>query len=87
MQNGKPTVVRPAVAGTLPTANGSTVHAAPPLRDLPWCEVIRVAADATVDPKTVLRYLDGGPCRDTTKKRIGEALAKCGFADYVRRAG
>jgi len=88
VQNGKATV-RPTVAGVRPSTNGTAVHPAPaPAQpDLPWCEVIRIAADATVDPKTVLRYLDGGPCRDTTKKRIGEALAKCGFGDYVRRAG
>jgi hypothetical protein len=88
VQNGKGGEVRPAVAVVRPQTNGAPVHApAPAQRDLPWCEVIRVAADATVDPKTVLRYLDGGPCRDTTKRRIGESLAKCGFPDYVRRTG
>jgi hypothetical protein len=51
-----------------------------------WSDVVKVAARASVDPVTVLRYLDGKPSRSTTRKRIELGLVKCGLAAYVRAA-
>lgn len=50
-------------------------------------DLVRVAARAGVDPKTVRRYLETGKSRSTTRQRIEKGLALCGLADCIRRAG
>ena len=51
-----------------------------------WSDVVRVAARASVDPKTVLRYLSGSPTRSTTLLRIERGLKSCGLEVHVRKA-
>ena len=77
---GAPSVV---VVARAPT-NGTAVHA-PERRPVPWHEIVRVAARASVDPTTVQRYLSGRPCRATTSHRIAQGLIKCGLELYVRK--
>lgn len=49
-----------------------------------WHDVVRVAARASVDPKTVARYLEGGNTHATTRRRIERGLELCGLAAFVR---
>jgi DNA-binding LacI/PurR family transcriptional regulator len=39
-------------------------------------EILAIAVEAEVDPKTVKRYLDGKPVRGRNLERIEKALAK-----------
>ena len=57
---------------------------APTLRAPSGRDVVRVAAHACVDPKTVRRYLDGEPSLSTTRERVELALVACGLAAHVR---
>jgi len=66
-------------------SNGQNRNGAPPRAAPGWHDVIRVAARASVDPKTVRRYLDGDPTRATTRRRIEKGLASCGLVEYVRK--
>jgi hypothetical protein len=90
VQNGRPQPngTTRTTTTTTPTNGAASNGAAAPasLQRLPHHEVIRVAARASVDPKTVRRYLQGGPCHATTSHRIALGLAKCGLAAYVRSA-
>ena len=46
---------------------------------------IRVAARASVDPRTVDRYLRGSSVREVVRLSIERALRACGLATLIRR--
>lgn len=46
---------------------------------------IRVAARASVDPRTVDRYLQGASVREAIRHAIERALRACGLATLIRR--
>ena len=66
--------------------NGTTNGASSAPGMIPNHQVVQVAARASVDPKTVRRYLEGGRCHATTARRIAMGLVKCGLESYVRRS-
>ena len=42
-------------------------------------DIIRVAAQAEVDPRTVERYLDGKTLKPRTRRRVQEAMRALGY--------
>jgi hypothetical protein len=77
----------PSARGPAPgLARGLPVSGSEPRQPTPH-DRNRIAVYAGVDPKTVKRYLDGTVIpRSTTRARIEKSLAKCGFAECIRRA-
>jgi hypothetical protein len=73
--NGAPSAA--AAAAAVPSSPASAPRLTGP-------EVIKVAARASVDPKTVRRYLRGEACHSTTAHRIAQGLVKCGLPEFVR---
>lgn len=72
--------------GSVLSGGGSSKRGGVAVIDGPaWSDVVRVAARATVDPKTVRRYLDGAPTRSTTQRRIERGLKSCGLEVFVRK--
>lgn len=53
---------------------------------LPAMTVARVAVAASVDPKTVTRYLRGGRVLETTRLAVEAALTAAGHGRLVRAA-
>jgi hypothetical protein len=90
VQNGRPLQASISQRGSNGATNGAGAatstngaHVAPPAT-VPNHQVVQVAARASVDPKTVRRYLEGGRCHATTARRIAMGLVKCGLGTFVR---
>lgn len=50
-------------------------------------ELRRVAVVASVDPRTVVKYLHGSSMASTLIARIEAALSECGYASKLRTNG
>ena len=91
VQNGRPLQASlpqrgpNAAAHTNGAAAATATNGAATPSTIPNHQVVRVAARASVDPKTVRRYLKGERCHATTARRIATGLAKCGLDAFVRR--
>jgi hypothetical protein len=54
---------------------------------LTWPQIIKIAALAGADPKTVKRVIEGRPTRPSVRARITEAMLKSGLLPPGREAG